>query len=267
MNSSNLPKRFLKIEEWSSHEEYMNYFNFILPLSLKTAGFKKILTKHLSPKIRKFGFIGSGFKFIKKLDNGYIHIFELSATKYGGGCEIFVGVHLDFLPASYWLKKNINKMKVHDCFLVKRITLPNENPIFYYGNSENEAIETIKYILQAFNNQALNFLNNFTNFPLPFDKINLEKIKNNSVDFLNEENIMGGQHMLSIVRILQKINQTDEAKKIVNYLFENNKKLKDNFVFKPLFNRILNDNIDFFYNENEIEELKSKIEKTMANNV
>ncbi|WMI64794.1 DUF4304 domain-containing protein [Aestuariibaculum sp. YM273] len=253
------------MEEWNSHEEYMNYFNFIRPFHLKTSEFKKIITKNLSPKIRKLGFSGSGFKFIKKIDNGYVHIFELTATKYGGGCEIFVGVHLDFLPASYWLKKNINKMNIHDCFLVKRITLPNDNPIFYYGNTENEAIETTEYILQAFNNHGLTFLNNFTNFPLPFDKINLEKIMNKSVDFLNQENILDGQHELSIVRILQKINQTDEAKKIVNYLFENNKKLKDNFAFKPLFDRILNDNIDFFYNENEIEELTSKIKKAIAN--
>ncbi|MEP5602237.1 MAG: DUF4304 domain-containing protein [Algibacter sp.] len=261
-----LPRRFWKYDEWENKDEYMKYFNFTLPFNLKTQDFKKITKNIITPTIKELGFKGFGFRFIKKNENGYIHLIELKATKYGGGCEVFIGIHLDFLPANFWLNKDLNKIKIHECFLTKRITLPNENVIFNYGNNENEAIETSEYIVKCLKEQAIPFFKKFNNFPEPFNKITIENFKKKDFSLIEKEiENTGFGFYLSLIRILYLTNKKDESKAIIKYLFENNTKLNNNFLFKPLFKRLLKNDTNFYYSDNELKKISEDYEKAIAN--
>ncbi len=137
---------------------------------MSASEFKKLLSKHFSPKIREIGWKGSGFHFRKLDKNHVVKIFGLHGSWLGGSIYCETAIHFDFIPDL--AGKSFDKTTFASCIIRERLS-PNRSGDYSWTirDNEEENIKSINQIWNAFEKNGLNFYQDFDNFPEPFSSI------------------------------------------------------------------------------------------------
>lgn len=202
-----MKKRVLPIRFWKNSElnekqksEFKDNFN-----QISGAEFIEILKENFNPFIKELGFKGSKNNFYKK-NSPWIYVLNLNKDKYGGELTINVGVHLDFIENTLDKLPIPSKFNITDCIIDKNLVLENGNSWLFYGKNKTEAKETIEFMKELILEQAIPFLEQFNNYPEPFNKISVEDIKNktkNFLDFSIDDKLIDWVHF---ILFLSKVN-------------------------------------------------------------
>lgn len=152
---------------------------------MDTKLFRTIIKNEFKPTLNELGFTGTNHHFIKRTDNHYIFTLVIQANKYGGSCNMEMGVHLDYL-----LEDKNSNITVYDCEFRQRIQpkrsfidkwFRNNAEVWHeYGEDEEQARQTIETMKTVFLTQGMNYYNQFNNFPNLLLTIDIDEIKNRS---------------------------------------------------------------------------------------
>ncbi|MEP3209745.1 MAG: DUF4304 domain-containing protein [Maribacter sp.] len=165
---------------------------------MNASEFRKLVTKHFSPKIRELGWKGSGFSFKKIDDNHIVNLFGIQGSWMGGSVCCETAIHFDFYP-------DFEKMTYAGCIIRQRLSPKGEGDYHWnFSNKEERNIESINSIWTAFEKYGHKFYADFENFPSPFDKI-----KPNDLERTDRYKILGKYHIynqIELARLLKDIN-------------------------------------------------------------
>lgn len=171
---------------------------------MDAAGFKKLVTKHFAPKIREFGWKGSGFHFRKVEDNHIVKIFGFQGAWFGGSVCCETAIHFDFIPDLAQDKIDINKITYASCLIRKRLSPKGVGDYHWnFKSSEEENIKSINQIWESFEKYGTKFYDSFDSFPKPFDTIKVKDLKKRNFRLLNDCFI---PNMIEFAWILKEIN-------------------------------------------------------------
>ena len=149
---------------------------------MDAAGFKKLISKHFSPRLRELGWKGSGFNFRKVEDNHIVKIFGLQGSWYGGSVCCETAIHFDFI--SDLAGKPFDKTTYAACIIRERLSPKGEGDYHWtFSDNEEDNVKSIKQIWDAFEKYGQRFYRDFDNFPEPFVSIKPK-------DF-NQTNLLG----------------------------------------------------------------------------
>ncbi|PWV94443.1 uncharacterized protein DUF4304 [Paenibacillus cellulosilyticus] len=149
---------------------------------MNTKQFRKLIKEHFAPRLHQLGFKGSDHHFVKTNDNHFIYTLVIQADKYGGSCVMEMGVHLDFLPISFNEIKPPIDITTYDCEFRKRLNKKanwlkvERERWFSYGETEEEALDTIMEMRELFLNEGMNYYSQFKEFPKSITSIELDEI-------------------------------------------------------------------------------------------
>tara|TARA_R110000850_G_scaffold158622_1_gene282875 strand:+ start:1183 stop:1845 length:663 start_codon:yes stop_codon:yes gene_type:complete len=171
---------------------------------MDAAGFKKLISKHFSPRIRELGWKGSGFHFRKIEDNHIVKIFGLQGNWYGGSVYCETAIHFDFIPDL--AGRPINKTTYASCVIRERMSPKGDGDYYWnFKDKVEENIESINQIWTTFENHGQKFYKDFANFPEPFTSITPADFNSNmSLSILDKYFI---QNKIHLVWLLKEINQ------------------------------------------------------------
>lgn len=166
--------------------------------------FKSILKEEFVPKLREYGFKGSGFKYIKPTDNHYIYIVSIFGDRMGKSCSLEIGVYIDFIPLHNELipRQKWKSLSTADCDFRKDINSPSMTGTWFFGKSEQETRNTVRNMVTAFEKVGIPYFEQFSEFPEPFDNIQLEEIINEDIKLEK----LGSPTNLRLARIMGMIH-------------------------------------------------------------
>ena len=96
------------------------------------------LKSEFAPKLRTFGFKGSGQNF-RRFHDEVIHVLNIQVNKYGGSCCANLGLHLTFLPiAGETLLTDPKKLRASSCEFRWRLAPPGVTD-YWWGYEEGVA--------------------------------------------------------------------------------------------------------------------------------
>ncbi len=133
--------------------------------------FRKLLTKHFAPPMRKLGFTGSGNTFRRDNGDHYVHLIQLFPSKWGDATYIELGLFVDFLPAGTQDLPTSKKAQVPDCEIRYNLQASVDKPEFPYGTSEPEAVAVIGHMVERVNTEGMAYFDQFRHFPEPLAAI------------------------------------------------------------------------------------------------
>lgn len=136
--------------------------------------FRKLVTKHFSPKMKELGWTGNGFDYRRIEENHLVKLFGMYGSWMGGCIYCETGIHFDFLPL-YEHDKPIEKKKVTECFFRERLSVGT----WEFYTEEERNVKQVQNILETFLNVSPRFYSDFENFPDPFNKISVEDVIEN----------------------------------------------------------------------------------------
>jgi hypothetical protein len=123
--------------------------------------FKKALSKHFYPVLRKVGFRGSG-STLRRVNEPLIYIFNVQHSSSGDRCYLNLGAHLSFLPGN----KEASKLLEYECAFRSRISPPEGQAFGWsYGTSEQEAEENALLVAKAWTTEGTAFFGRFKEYP------------------------------------------------------------------------------------------------------
>ena len=142
MKYRHLPKRFWVDTDYEEGEEKFKKSSY----GLKSAEFRKIYNKKISPFLRKRGYKASGFKGVKEDDHFYYQVF-FGTGKYGGEGTFSILVHPKGFPTKDHYEFTDTKAP-HYPLLNYDFVLPNGRQWIRIGRTEEEGQETAQYLLE-----------------------------------------------------------------------------------------------------------------------
>ncbi|NDV44901.1 DUF4304 domain-containing protein [Flagellimonas sediminis] len=165
---------------------------------MNASEFRKLVTKHFSPKIRELGWKGSGFSFKKIDDNHVVNLFGIQGSWMGGSVCCETAIHFDFYP-------DFEKMTYAGCVIRKRLSPVGEGDYHWrFSNKEESNIESVQSIWTAFEKHGQKFYRDFESFPSPFDKIRPEDLeKNDRYKILDKYHV---HNQIELARLLKDIH-------------------------------------------------------------
>ena len=180
-NEFNLPKRMWLDEHLSKKElkKFKNCFN-----QISGAEFIEILNEKFIPFIRTFGFKGSKNSYYLRYEPVIITL-NIFKDKYGGNCALKLGVHLDYIENHLGQLPVASKFTVPDCYIHESVSMDNGESWYYYGLTKEEGYETVDLMINMFKKRGIPFLEQFHNYPKPFDQITLKDILEPNENFIN----------------------------------------------------------------------------------
>jgi hypothetical protein len=105
------------------------------------------LKTEFAPKIRSFGFKGSGLNFYRIRDE-VIQVINIQVNKYRGSCCVNLGLHLAFLPiAGGNLLADPNKLRVTSCEFRWRLAPPGATD--YWWEYEEGVAAHLPYAMEG----------------------------------------------------------------------------------------------------------------------
>jgi hypothetical protein len=246
-----------------SDKEYNDFLNYKFINNLKSAEFKKFITKYLTPKLHELGFTGSGFSFQKISDNCVIQSIQFFGSKYGGEGYLEVGVHLGFLPDSIFREINPKKINTIDSFIRKTLFLPNENQMIDYGTNETEAKESIDLMYEVLKKDGFPFFDLYTDFPKPFDSLTLEDLKTNNEKYKQYELRLNWiVTTLNLSRINLWLGNKEKAFQLAQFGLTQIEG-KSGSGLRSYFERILKSDMNFCTTQEELDEQQREHEKLL----
>lgn len=170
---------------------------------MNAAKFRKLLSKHFSPNIRKLGWKGSGFDYRKIQDNHVLNLFGIQGSWMGGSVCCETAIHFDFFPDLSG-QNDVENIKYASCILRDRLSPDGTGDYHWrFSESEEQNIESVKSIWTTFEKHGLRFYKDFENFPYPFDSIKVEDLQDNNYRVLGKYHITNG---IEFARLLKEIN-------------------------------------------------------------
>lgn len=171
--------------------------------TMDAASFKKLINKYFSPNIRELGWKGSGFNFYELTENHVINIFGIQGSWYGGSVCCETAIHFDFLPELSG-KTDPKKISYASCLIRQRLSPTGEGDYHWnFKKMEEDNIKSVNEIWKAFTEFGLDFYNDFSNFPHPFDLIRPEDINPNNRKLLDKYFIL---NFIDFIWLLKEIN-------------------------------------------------------------
>ncbi|WP_342749618.1 DUF4304 domain-containing protein [Xanthomonas arboricola] len=157
----------------SSRTRFAGRLNSGIRAHLRTMNlgiFKKALSKHFYPVLRKAGFRGSG-STLRRVNEPLIYVVNVQGSSGGDRCYLNLGAHLSFLPSASF-NKEPDKLPEYECAFRSRI-LPPEGQAFgwSYGTSEQEAEAIALSVAEAWATQGTAFFERFKAYPESFFKL------------------------------------------------------------------------------------------------
>jgi len=235
---------------------------FYLDFCNKTSEFKKYLTKYFSPEIRKVSFKGSGLNYYKQSGH-YIYSIQIFPDKFGGQCWMEVGIHLDFIPDSSHM--NIlepTKVKTIDSMIRKTIVKHNRQKLYLYGRNEEEAKSSIQEMLADIKTTGFSYLNKFNDFPGPFSDLTADDLKNDTQSWLEDISV----NCLNLARIHCYLNDKKRTDEFCNYGLKPTTE-KGGKMLRFLYIRLLKNDKNFCFTENELNKIRKDHENTSSRSV
>jgi len=172
---------------------------------MKASEFKKLVNKHFSPNIRELGWKGSGFHFYQQNPNHVVNIFGLQGSWIGGSVCCETAIHFDFLRDVAHKEIDITKTTYASCLIRERLSPKGEGDWHWrVSNKEENNLNSINQIWEAFKTYGLKFYNDFANFPYPFDII-----RPNDLSISTNYKILNKYHVpnqIELAWLLKEIN-------------------------------------------------------------
>lgn len=127
-----------------------------------------LVRQQLYPSLRAEGFGGSGQTLRRRLAD-VIHIFNIQGSSGADRCYVNLGVHLSFLPTEGGGRCEPAKLKECECAFRTRLKVPPQYSFGWpYGDSADEAHQSIEALRAAWLGQGLPLLRRFSVFPADF---------------------------------------------------------------------------------------------------
>ena len=187
---------------------------------MKAVEFKKIMKDSFAPVLRKYGFIGSGFKYRKITENHYIYTVLVQSNKYGEGCWIELGVTTDFLPDTLGFTITPKKVSSFNCEFRKRLTMKNDD-MWLFGETKDEANHSILQMLTEFEINGIKYFEQFIDFPDPISSISIKDIMNESTKLQSLGAPLDLRLAMTVARVHTFLGNRDEAIKFCEWGLEN----------------------------------------------
>lgn len=255
-NKSNLPKKYWDYKDLSS-KEMSDAYDRRLYHNLKGSEFKKLITKHLTPKLKGLGFKGGGFNFRRSVGN-YIHTIQIHGSRYGGEGYIEIGIHLDFIPDLFFGPLDLKKIQSVECFNRHSLVLPTGRQMVDYGTNEDEAQFSLNLMYEMIVNDGIPYFNLFSDYPAPFDQIEVSDLKSNNPAFKEYRLTLDSiRTTINLARIHYKLGNSDKSKQFCEYGLT---QLEDepNELWSSMFTRLMNGDPDFCYSLSERNYIQSE---------
>ena len=186
---------------------------------MNASEFKKLVNKHFSPNIRELGWKGSGFHFYQQNPNHVVNIFGMQGSWLGGSVCCETAINFDFLRDLAHKEIAINKKTYASCLIRERLSFRGEGDWHWrFSNKEENNLNSINQIWEAFKTYGLKFYNDFANFPYPFDIIRPEDVSTKDhYQILNKYSIPNRIHF---AWLLKEINLFIGKKELANQFAE-----------------------------------------------
>ena len=126
---------------------------------IKSAEFKKIVSKHIAPRLRELGWKGSGFHF-KRIHDDYpfIDLIGFQVNNYGGTFCVEIGVHPIFLKESWEGEYDLKKLTHASLDIRKRLTPNNEYDYWWdIGFDEASSLKTLEIFWNVFLDKTIHY--------------------------------------------------------------------------------------------------------------
>ncbi|HFT8628376.1 TPA: DUF4304 domain-containing protein [Pseudomonas aeruginosa] len=168
--------------------------------------FLKMLEKHLYPILRAEGFIGKG-QTLRRQRSQVIHIVNVEGSKRGGECYLNLGAHLAFLPPEGGLPVSIDTLDIGDCVFRDRIEPPAGAAFGWsYGDSIEEAEETVAFIVSEWPRIGHPFFNRYASYPASFERLVVE----------SDPEKLHPRTTLHFARIAANLGQRERAREFID---------------------------------------------------
>ena len=246
-----LDKKEQKAEQTELCKQVKDFMGCSEPKNLEnirfsTSEFKKSVTTHFAPNIRKLGFKGTGFLY-KKVNEHYTNVIQFEAYKrLGGAVRMLLGVyfqHMDFIGVPIIERLPVNKVRVYDCDICFFLSPHSSGQWWTYAETLEGNRDVIYKIWNMFLLIGIPFFDEFENYPKPFTQISLNDLKNVDTSKL------WLRYDVPIIRLLYIIVQVEiqqgnltKAKMIADYALFLLKKNKTDNVFHDKLCSIVQEN-------------------------
>jgi len=182
--NKDLPKRFWNDADLTKSELENFRKDSLFGRCLTGPEFIEILDSEFTPFIKSLGFKGRKNNFYK-IEDSIIQTIGIFKNKYGGDCSLNIGLHIKDFPVCNSDKIIDNKKFTPSHSIIqKTLELDNGNTILRYGNTREEGIETVLLMNSIVEKKGLIFFEKFSEYPYPFDKIEMSDIEKPSEKFL-----------------------------------------------------------------------------------
>jgi hypothetical protein len=180
---------------------------------MKSADFKKIVTKELAPVLRKNGWKGSGFDYTIHKDN-IIKGLTIQPSGSGGKFCIEVGIHFDFIPLT--VEKEFSKMKAWDMDIRSRLT-PNNDYDFWWNfpKTEDQTRDLFEELVKLISSIGESYFEKFINWEDNVLKFSPEDVEEGVTKKLI--NITQMRTALLLARINKHLNNNEKAIEFSEY--------------------------------------------------
>ncbi|GAB7533244.1 hypothetical protein PS3A_56600 [Pseudomonas sp. 3A(2025)] len=168
--------------------------------------FFKLLAQKLYPVLRAEGFKGSG-QTLRRIDGPLIHVFNVQGSRGGEQCYLNLGAHLDFLPAEGGLAVQPQKLEEAHCVFRGRIDSPAGAAFGWaYGDSEEQAEETIAFIVSEWQRVGRAFFAQHAFYPQSYEALLLREVDADAIH---------ARSALHLARIAAHLGQHERARSLV----------------------------------------------------
>ena len=209
---------------------------------IEGAEFIEILKLKFNPIVKSYGFSGNKNHFYKK-NSPFIYTIQIFKDKYGGNCALNVGVHLLKIETGRIELPSIpSKYNIYDCLISKNIPMNNNNSWYYYGKTTEEGIETVSIMIEMLKEKGIPFLDQFTKYPHPFDKISLKDLEYPTEKYgkygLSKEKLNKSYTLVFLAHFNLDFGNKDKGFKILNLVWQKECERFKNFADSPYYLKI-----------------------------
>ncbi|MGD1841003.1 MAG: DUF4304 domain-containing protein [Thermonemataceae bacterium] len=149
---------------------------------MKSADFKKIVTKEIAPFLREQGWKGTGFNYTKHIGN-IIRALTIQPSSAGGKFCVEIGIHFDFIPLKGG--KEFTKMKTWDMEIRTRLTPHGESDFWWdFPTNENDRAQLFDALRELITTRGEAYFKPFDQWKEIITKFSIDDIENGNTKSL-----------------------------------------------------------------------------------
>lgn len=179
--------------------------------------FNNELKERLFPQLRKLSFKGSGQNF-RRINGNIINTINIQGDKYGKGCYVNLGLHLDFLPYG-WNNElpDLKNIKEVDCEFRERLTPANKNDYMWkYNPVLSSPVKSAHHLINTYIQIGESLFKKYDSIEKIIDAVTISELEKqlNQSPFISSTPCRGA---LTMARIHNHIGNRTQAKKFAEY--------------------------------------------------